>query len=153
MILPLRRAHGVLWLGLAVVLPAGLALALWSRPPAVLPTPADPAGWNSMPGAGASVVPLDPSPFALSIDEGGGLRLLAIGEPDGVAPGLYLYAVGSEVAAGDALPDEAELLGAAEAGAAVRSPRSGSARIVLYSTLRETIVGVGEMPAPRSQAR
>ncbi|HVS64815.1 MAG TPA: hypothetical protein VMT85_15070 [Thermoanaerobaculia bacterium] len=153
MILPLRRAHGVLWLGLAIVLPAGLALALWSRPPAVLPTPAAPVGWNAMPGAGASVVPLDPSPFALSVEEDGSLRLLAIGEPDGVAPGLYLYAVGSEVAAGDALPDDAELLGSAEVGAAVRPPPSGSARLVLYSALYETVVGVGEMPAPGSRDR
>ena len=51
MIRSLRRAHRLWWLGLAILLPAALLLALWSRPPAVLPTPALPAE-AVVPGAG-----------------------------------------------------------------------------------------------------
>jgi len=150
----LRRAHGVWWLVLAPVLPGSLLLALAIRPPAVLPSPADPAGWESESTVSRAAVRLAPSPFVLTAEPDGGLRLDATGRPGTLPPGLFLYATTSDdVAAGDPLPADAVLLGAATPGAGMRAPRSPSAHIVLYSLATGAIVGAGEPPVAASRER
>ncbi|HVS14200.1 MAG TPA: hypothetical protein VMV46_09765 [Thermoanaerobaculia bacterium] len=149
MIRPLRRAHGAAWLALAAVLPLAYALALWSRPSRPLPVPALPAAWfastvESGAADGGASIPLAPTALALAAAGPGAWRIVAVGEPSLLAPGLLVYASATTAAAGQPLPADAVLLGAARPDEAYRAPADARS-ILLYAAIDGAVVGAARL--------
>ncbi len=150
MIRPLRRAHRVIWTLLAIALPAGYLIALQARPGAPLSAaPAAAAG----PGAPVGEVHglLDDVGVRARVwtgDDGPVLELWPA--RDLQRPDVLVY--WSPIAAHDALPERAHLIGrlAGTQRRRMSLPRNAAARdghVYLYSLGHQALVASGPLPA------
>ena len=149
MIAPLRRRHRQWMTGLALLVPAVCALALWSRPPA----PAG-AGGETSPvatSASSSARAIESLPgFRTAVREGGEAAQLEVEALEPLRqPDLLLYF--SATPPSEALPGDAHLLGSVAYRQTRSYPLPATAapggHLVLYSLAHQAVVATGALGA------